>query len=170
MELHSNLYYRHADAEVMAKLGRLFETHRGDADKFIALASEINPQHGAELATEILDSVDNLEYDLGPELLYPVEGYSIAHFVHGSAGDEFMEAILFFIKALVPDIHAQAWGCGDDDPWEFWFKFEGDELIREDDEPLNDPEEDEEIKANVYAWWHADMPEKIKEGFLNRND
>ena len=30
--------------------------------------------------------------------------------------------------------------------------------------------EDEEIKANVYAWWHADMPEKIKEGFLNRND
>ena len=167
MELHSNLYYRHANAQIMSKLDQLFQKHRGDADKFITLASSINPKSGAELARDILDTVDNVEFDLGPELLYPIEGFSIAHFVHGSAGDEFIEAILFFLKALVPDIHVQAWGCGDDDPWEFWFKFEGDELIREDDEPFNDPAEDEEIKASIYNWWHADLPEKIKEGFLN---
>lgn len=34
----------------------------------------------------------------------------------------------------------------DDDPWEFWFKFEGDELIREDDEPLNDPKKTKKSK------------------------
>jgi hypothetical protein len=169
MELHSNLYYRHADAQIMSKLDRLFEEHRGDSDKFIALACDINPENGAELAREILETVDNIEFDLGPELLYPIEGYSIAHFVHGSSGDEFIEAILFFLKALAPSIQAQAWGCGDDDPWEFWFKFEGDELLREDDEPFNDPEEDEEIKANIYTWWHAGLPQQIKEGFLNEN-
>lgn len=167
MELHSNLYYKHSDAKITAKLDRLFQEHQGDSNKFIALANEINSEHGSELATEILDSVDSLEYDLRPELLYPIEGYSLAHFVHGSLGDEFMEAILLFVKALIPDIHIQAWGCGDEDPWEFWFRFEGDELIREDDEPLNDPDEDSEIKASIYAWWHAEMPEKIKEGFLN---
>ena len=81
-----------------------------------------------------------------------------------------IENILLFLKGLLPNIHAQAWGCGDDDPWEFWFKFEGDELIREDDEPLNDPDEDEEIKASIYAWWHQDLPPEIKEGFLNEEE
>lgn len=167
MEMHSNLYYKHPDAQIMSKLDRLFQEHRGDASQFTVLVCDINPEHGAELAEDILNTVDNIEFDLGPESLYSLAGYSIAHFVHGSSGDEFMEAILLFLKALLPDIHAQAWGCGDDDPWEFWFKFEGDELIREDDEPLNDPEEDEEIKASIYTWWHADLPKEIKEGFLN---
>lgn len=40
-----------------------------------------------------------------------------------------------------------------------------DELVREDDEPLNDPEEDEEIKASIYAWWHADLLKKLKKAF-----
>ena len=167
MELHSNLYYKHKNVQIMSNIDRLFKEHHGNADTFTAVAIELNPHCGQELAEDILNTVDNIEFDLGPESLCSVEGYSIAHFVHGSAGDEFVEAILLFLKALVPDIHAQAWGCGDDDPWEFWFKFNGDELIREDDEPLNDPEEDQEIKANIYLWWHTDMPKNIKEGFLN---
>ena len=52
----------------------------------------------------------------------------------------------------------------------FFFKFEDDKLVREDDEPFNDPDEDEEIKTSIYAWWHAEMPEKIKEGFLNQEE
>ncbi|WP_010111278.1 hypothetical protein [Acinetobacter sp. P8-3-8] len=167
MEMHSNLYYKHPDSKVMADLNRLFKQHQGDKDKFIAAAITLNPEHGQELASDLLDSVDNVEFDLGPETIQSIEGFSIAHFVHGSSGDEFIEAILLFLKALLADIHTQAWGCGDDDPWEFWFKFEGDELIREDDEPFNDPEEDEEIKASIYTWWHTGLPEKIKEGFLN---
>lgn len=167
MEMHSNVYYKHADSKVMADLDRLFKEHQGDKDKFVAAATTLNPEHGQELALDLLDSVDNVEFDLGPETIQSIEGYSIAHFVHGSSADEFIEAILLFLKALLADIHTQAWGCGDDDPWEFWFKFEGDELVREDDEPFNDSEEDEEIKASIYTWWHADLPKKIKEGFLN---
>ena len=167
MEMHSNLYYKHTDLKVMAELNRLFEEHKGDQDKFIAIAIALNSEQGLELATDLLDSVDNVEFDLGPETIQSIEGFSIAHFVHGSSGDEFIEAILLFLKALIPDIHAQAWGCGDDDPWEFWYKFEGDKLVREDDEPFNDPDEDEEIKTSIYTWWHAGFPNKIKEGFLN---
>jgi hypothetical protein len=35
---------------------------------------------------------------------------------------------------------------------------------------LNDPDEDEEIKASIYTWWHQDLPSEIKEGFLNEED
>lgn len=168
MEMHSNVYYRHADSKVMAALDHLFESHKGNQDIFVTSAIAIHPELGEALAIDITNSVDDLEFDLGPESVDQIEGYSIAHFVHGSSGDEFIEAILLFLKALVPDIDTQAWGCGDDDPWEFWFKFEGNELIREDDEPFNDPEEDEAIKSSIYTRWHKDFPEKIKEGFLNQ--
>ena len=168
MELHSNVYYTHPSIEIMQKLDRLFQEHHGNQDKFIAVAVELNAQSGQELAEELLNTVDNIEFDLAPESLHSIADYSVAHFVHGSSGDEFIEAILLFLKALLPDINTLAWGCGDDDPWEFWFKFEGDELIREDDEPFNDPEQDEEIKSSIYTWWHASLTEKIKEGFLNQ--
>ncbi|ATZ63408.1 hypothetical protein [Acinetobacter bereziniae] len=168
MELHSNIYYKHPNPNLMLKLDELFKAHRGDQDKFMTSAVEINPEMGYELAEDLLNTVDNVEFDLGPESIYAVDGYSIAHFVHGSSGDEFVEAIVLFLKSLLDEIDVRAWGCGDDDPWEFWFKFEEDELIREDDEPFNDPEEDEEIKSSIYTWWHAGLPEKIKEGFLNQ--
>lgn len=109
----------------MHKLDALFKEHQGDAEIFKQLVITINPTDGAELAQDLIDLVDQVEYDLGSESLHRSEGYSIAHFVHGSSGDEFMQAILDFLKNLVPDIHTQAWGYGDDDPWEFWFKFEG---------------------------------------------
>lgn len=168
MELHSNLYYTHPDASIMDKLDALFTQHRGNDSVFLQAAATINVDEGAALAQDLMDQVDSVEFDLGPESVSRTAGYSVAHFVHGSAGDEFIEAILLFLKSLLPEIHAQAWGCGDDDPWEFWFKFEGNELIREDDEPFNDPDEDEDIKASIYLWWHQDMPAEIREGFLNR--
>ncbi|MFW1799248.1 hypothetical protein ACG9YX_04305 [Acinetobacter nematophilus] len=168
MELHSNLYYTHSSPQIRLKIDALFQQHRGDQDKFIASAITLNPELGQELAADLLNTVDNIEFDLGPESIHAVDDYSIAHFVHGSSGDEFIEAIVLFLKSLLPEIDVRAWGCGDDDPWEFWFKFEQDELIREDDEPFNDPEEDQEIQSSIYTWWHEGLPEKIKEGFLNQ--
>ncbi len=167
MELHSNLYYKHSDVNIINKLDFLFTQHQGEESLFLQAAAAINADEGAALAQDLLDLVDSVEFDLGPESVFRTAGYSVAHFVHGSAGDEFIEAILLFLKSLLPEIHAQAWGCGDDDPWEFWFKFEDGELIRKDDEPFNDPDDDEQIKASVYVWWHQDMPEEIREGFLN---
>ena len=167
MELHSNLYYHHPDISVMERIDQLFRQHQDNPVTFLQLAGAINAEYGIELAQELLDQVDQMEYDLAPETAYRLAGYSILHFVHGSSGDDIMEAILFFLKSLSPELQVQAWGCGDDDPWEFWLKFEGDELIREDDEPFNDPDEDLNIKAEIYTWWHEGLPAEIKEGFLN---
>lgn len=166
MELHSRVYYKHPDAKVMGQLERLFKDHDGSSERFLEVALTINLE-STELAQDLLDQVDSIQYDLGPETLNYIAGYAVLDFTHGSEGDEVIENILVFLKALIPEISVQAWGCGDDDPWEFWFKFDGDELIREDDEPFNDPDEDEEIKASIYAWWHQDLPSEIKEGFLN---
>ena len=169
MELHSNLYYHHPDSVIMDQLDHLFQQHQDNPVTFVQLASTINPEYGAELAQELIDQVDQIEYDLAPESLVYVAGFAVLDFTHGSNGDENIENILLFLKELLPDIHVQARGQGDDDPWEFWFKFDGDELVREDDEPFNDPEDDEEIKASIYQWWHEGMPEQIKEGFLNED-
>ena len=62
MEIHSNLYYKHADAQIMSKLDRLFQEHRGDASQFTALVCDINPDHGAELAEDGVNPVDNSEF------------------------------------------------------------------------------------------------------------
>ena len=167
MELHSVLYYRHPQTEVMAQLDALWQSHEGDAAAIIAAAQDLNAEQGAELAQDLIDSVDEVEWDLRPDSLYRSAGFSVAHFVHGSMGDENMENIVAFVHDLLPGIQVQAWGCGDDDPWEYWFKYDGDELVREDDEPFNDPEDDADIKASIYAWWHQDLPEQIKVGFLN---
>lgn len=166
MELHSRVYYKHPDSTIMGQLEALFTTHHGDEEKFSQAALLINPQAG-EITQELLDLIDSIEHDLEPETLDYVAGFAVLDFTHGSNGDENIENILIFLKGLLPEIVVQAWGCGDDDPWEFWFKFNGDELVREDDEPFNDPEQDEEIKASIYAWWHQGLPAEIKEGFLN---
>ena len=86
MELHSNLYFKHPNPEIMNKLDRLFQEHRGNAEIFKQIAITINPTEGEELAKDLIDQIDQVEYDLGPESLYRFEGYSIAHFVHGSSG------------------------------------------------------------------------------------
>jgi hypothetical protein len=168
VELHSRLYYKHLDDQVMKQLEALFTTHHGDEEKFIQSSLVINPEAG-DTTQELLDQIDSVEYDLAPESLVYVAGFAVLDFTHGSNGDENIENILLFLKELLPDIHVQARGQGDDDPWEFWFKFDGDEMVREDDEPFNDPEDDEEIKASIYQWWHEGMPEQIKEGFLNED-
>ncbi|AUZ04043.1 MULTISPECIES: hypothetical protein [Vitreoscilla] len=171
MELHSNLYYKHPNTNTMDVLDALFLSAKDNEAAWLALAAQLNAEQGASLAQELWSQVDEPEFDLNPESSYRHEGYSIAHFVHGSMGDENMEAILEFLLALLPDIQAQAWGCGDDDPWEFWFKFnEQGQLVRKDDEPYQDEEEDEHIQATIYAWWHKGLPESIKEGFLNETD
>lgn len=166
MELHSRVYYKHPDSKLMGQLETLFTQHEGISEKFLQATLAIRPE-STDLVQDILDQVDSVQFDLAPGTLDYVAGFAVLDFVHGSSGDEIVENILIFLKGLLPEIIVQAWGCGDDDPWEFWFKFNGDELIREDDEPFNDPEEDEEIKASIYAWWHQDLPAEIKEGFLN---
>ncbi len=169
-ELHSNIYYKHDDSSKMEILDSLFYESKNDLDKLPSLCGSINPLNGASLAKELISFVGEPEYDLDAESLNKIDGYSVCHFVHGSGGDYIVGEIIKFLYSLCPEIHAQAWGCGDDDPWEYWFKFENGLLKRKDDEPEMDEDEDEEIKNTIYAWWHDSMPDSIKEGFLNEMD
>jgi hypothetical protein len=154
----------------MNLLDSIFYESKGDTDKIESLCKELNSEKGVELSKELVEYVDEPKYDLDAESLSKIEGYSVCHFVHGSSGDEFVGKIIEFLYCLCPDIHAQAWGCGDDDPWEFWFKYENGSVERQDDEPEMDEDEDEDIKNTVYKWWHETMPSSIKEGFLNEID
>ena len=170
MEIHSHIYYKHANPKINVLFDQLFSNVDGNKADFLAISTSIHPELGAVLAQDLMDQVDSVAHDLGTEMLKHQAGYSIAYFCHGSAGDEFIEMIVQFIQDLSPDIHVQAWAHGDDDPWEFWLKFEDGELIRKDNEPFQDPEEDEMIYETIYAWWHQQMPKEIKEGYLNHED
>ncbi|WP_411992216.1 BRCT domain-containing protein [Agarivorans sp. DSG3-1] len=165
-ELHSNVYYKHKSPEVMKYLDKLFQEVEGE-EEIHKLCIAINPSNGEDLAQKLIDTIDDPYLELAAEDFEKIEGYSVCSFVHGTMGDEIVGEIVSFLYALCPDIHAQAWGCGDDDPWEYWFKFEDGSLKREDDEPANDDEEDEEILQTIYEWWHKTMPESIREGILN---
>ena len=168
-ELHSNVYFKHESSEVMSQLDSLFYESKGNQSEFTSTCQALNPVNGAELAAELIRYVDEPKHDLQAESLNNNEGYSVCHFVHGTGGDDIIGKLVEFLYRLCPEIHAQAQGCGDDDPWEFWFKFEGGLLKREDDHPVMDLEdgEDQEIKETIYAWWHESMPEAIQEGLLN---
>ena len=167
MEISSHIYYRHPNSDIHALFDQLFSNVNGNEADFLALSTSISPQTGADIAQTLIESVDSVIHDLGAETIEHQAGYSIAHFCHGSDGNDLVEIIVQFIQDLSPDIHVQAWASGDDDPWEFWLKFENGKLIRQDDEPLDDPDEDEIIYETIYTWWHKDMPSEIKEGFLN---
>jgi NAD-dependent DNA ligase len=160
----------HEDPEIMDLLDSLFEDSNGDAEKFTSFCETINPDNGAKLSKELISFVDEPRYDLDAETISRTAGYSVCHFVHGTGGDDIVGTIIEFLYLLCPDIHAQAWGCGDDDPWEYWFKYENGSVRREDDEPEMDEEEDEEIMNTIYAWWHETMPNAIREGVLNELD
>ena len=169
-ELHSNIYFKHNDSKIMELLDSLFYESKGDIEKISSLCETINPSKGVALSKELISFVDEPQHDLDAESIDKIDKYSVCHFVHGSGGDDIVGKIIEFLYSLCPEIHAQAWGCGDDDPWEYWFKFENGSIKREDDEPEMDEDEDEGIKDTIYAWWHESMPDSIKEGFLNEID
>jgi len=71
-----------------------------------------------------------------------------------------------FLGKLCSDIDVRACLTGDDDPWEFFFRWQNGTAKRAGYEP--DYEEAEKDKLpDVYLWWHKGLPEGIKDGFIN---
>ena len=94
-------------------------------------------KNGAALAADFYDHIIEIYFDdFGSENIWEDSGYSVSHWVGGSGGDEMQNDLMHFIYNLCPDIHAQSWGCGDDDPWEFWFKYENGQVLHWYDEPF----------------------------------
>lgn len=188
-ELHSNLFFKHKDKTIHNLFCSLVEicdlNHINKIDneseqltKFIDICTQINPDQGASLAKDFIKYNDGY----GSESTWEAdEGYQGAHFVDGSSGDDNIGDLVFFFYSLSNDLHVQAWGCGDDDPWEFWFKVEDGELVRKDDEPeygepftgtaYDEEGDSEEVDLKpIYDWWHKDLPDGIKQGFCNEDE
>lgn len=56
-ELHSNIYYKHEDPEIMDMLDSLFKEPNGDTGKFTLLCESINSENGAKLSKELIAHV-----------------------------------------------------------------------------------------------------------------
>ena len=170
-ELHSNIYFKHSNSRIHKNVASLFKSLYAEDDKANTIAAEINPDHGEELLRSFLDSIDS-EYgdSIYPEAVDKLKQYYRVHLVNGGSGDYIAGRTVKFLYELCPDIHSQAWGCGDDDPWEYWFRYVDGKLIRCDDEPLMDEEDDARIESTIYRWWHEAMPSYIAEGFLNNQN
>ena len=176
-ELHTNLYFKHSNPETQEKLKSVFGTIN-DRPKPVyedietglpEKATEISPDKGKELANELLSTVTN-SYgsptdDLFAESRWDKAGYHALHFVHGSSGTDIIELIVDFIGELAPGVDVRACLCGDDDPWEIFYRYENGSVKQEYFEP--DEIEDPDELPEVYLWWHDGLPSEIKDGFLN---
>jgi hypothetical protein len=173
-EMYINVYFRHDDPEMHAKLVRLFEQGNASGDDasrraFIDIASEINPEQGEGIATAFLNDLrDKILEMFGFEDISDISGFCCASTTCGGGGDRYAARCVKLLYHLCPGIQAQAWGMGDDDPWEFWFKHVDGHLVRHDDEPFDG--NDNRIKGTIYRWWHEGLPAAIKEGMLNDAD
>lgn len=177
-ELHSNFYFKHPDSATHQQLVAMFreldlrskkKTRPATEKSFVRKAILVCPDRGETLALNLLEKI-HTEFgeSLQAESIERCAGYCVSHWVNGSSGAEIQQALIEFISALCPTIRAQSWGCGDDEPWEYWLKNEDGCVFRFDDAPFDD--NDDKLKGTVYRWWHEGLPASIKAGFLNDSD
>lgn len=177
MELQINLYVRHDNSELNAFLYDFFSAANINSKNFIksdddrnkyleSKCCSVNEASGEVLFTEFINSlrqdhlVDSFEFESSSE----IAGFKVIHSIYGSNGGDVVVSIISFLNRLIPGIQAQAWGCGDEDPWEFWIKLEknGEISIRENSPGPGVQE--------IYEWWHKTMPESVNEGFLEDSE
>ncbi len=172
-EIYVNVYFRHQDPSTHASLVRLIETGAGQDDAsrqgFVDLAAEINADKGEGIAKAFLrDLDDRIHEHFGFDDVDDVAGFCRASATCGGGGDRYAARCVKLLYHLCPGIQAQAWGMGDDDPWEFWLKHEDGHLVRHDAEPFDGY--DARIRSTIYRWWHDGLPDVIREGMLNDSD
>ena len=169
MNIESTLYYRHVDLSIMRKIDELLTQHNGDSQKFRRLAKRLHTSRGHLYAEDFMHEIFDLHFDLHPEKIIHLAGFSIVHFEHGRYSQETLKALMMFLKKLIPDLHIQAWAYSLDEMREFWLKFEEQQLKCIQDHPHVDLIQAQDVLSSIYPWWHSTMPGQIHEGILNQN-
>lgn len=169
MNIKSTLYYRHADISIMRKIDELLSQHQGNHKKFRQMAKRLHSSRGHLYADHFIHEVFDLQFDLHPEKLIRLAGFSVVHFEHGRYQQQTLETLMLFLKQLIPDLHIQGWAYSLEDMQEFWLKFEEQQLKCMHDQPYLDLTRSQEILNSVYPWWHATMPVQIHAGILNQS-
>ncbi|MEJ2045686.1 MAG: BRCT domain-containing protein [Reinekea sp.] len=177
MELQINLYVRHEDREMNKFLFDFFSATNCNSKYFISSIKDRNAYLSNKckclnnaLGKELFDDfssllkrsyfADSLEFEASSE----ISGFTVMHSIYGSNGGDFVVSIIEFLNKLLPGVQAQAWGCGDDDPWEFWVKLETNrEVSCRENTPGPGVQE-------IYDWWHETMPDSINEGLMGDSE
>ncbi|MBU2714219.1 hypothetical protein [Zooshikella harenae] len=177
-ELHTNLYIKHHDQELNAKLTKVFKTindkpepnFKKTKENLLNDALAVSPDNAKELVKSLLKSVKKVYGSpsgyLVAESRQQIGDYHSYHFVHGRSGIDIIRKIIWFLGKLAPGIDVRACLVGDDDPWEIFYRFENGEVVNEYYEPDYD-EAKEDTLPEVYQWWHEGLPSRIKDGFIN---
>ncbi|WP_020409992.1 hypothetical protein [Hahella ganghwensis] len=166
-ELHSKLYYHHPNPTTHARLKEFIESLCETDDTIFQAAQSLNFDSGESLVKRFLNELHNrYQEHLHPESTLDIEGYWISQFTNSAQGDHLIGKLVKLLSDLCPNIHAQAWGYGDQDTWEFWYKCEGGRLLRCENE-LYSEKDNERTYNTVYRWWHDKLPGQIQAGLLN---
>lgn len=182
MELHTNIYWNHPDPAIHKAIRDMFAvadvnspecvwTKNEKDAAFIRKARALDAEAGEMVATNLVDRLNTqFASDLGSETITEIDGFYRMHMIGDADGDEVAGLLVELLYDLAPGIHAQAWGFADEGNWEFCFKMEDGEIVRKDAEPDPDDGKDSPIYQNFYLWWHAGMPDSVREGVLNEDD
>ena len=167
-DLYINLYMTHENEEVLSFLTHALTGVEIGKENALTLAKKFSAD-GEPLVDELFkhQHVGRFNFDTDTD---EEDGYRVFHLVQGEWGDSSMVHFIDFLYRLIPGIHAQAWGYAEDDPWEFFIKFENDRAIKQEHVPWEDHQMDEDALEYIYKWWHEDMPDEIEAGLLSGED
>lgn len=166
--IHTNLYFSHENEELMAKLADTLNGATVDRQTAYAIAEEFNPGHAA-LVDQLFQHKSTTGFDFEPGA-DEEHGYYILQLQQGERGETSMVHFIEFLRALIPGIQALAWGYAEDDPWEFFIKYDNGRVIKQEHIPWEDEQLDEKAIEYIYHWWHEDLPDEIEAGLLAVDD
>ncbi|MGD8939544.1 MAG: hypothetical protein PVJ72_09200 [Gammaproteobacteria bacterium] len=166
--LYTNLYITHANEELLSALSSALAGVDLDYKKAQSFGAQFSP-NGEQLVDELFKHKYVNEFDF-EEDAEEEHGYIVFHLEQGEWGDSGMVHFIDFLYALIPGIHAQAWGYAENDPWEFFVKYEDGRAIKQEHVPWEDEQMDTDALEYIYKWWHDDMPDEIEAGLLSDDD
>ena len=166
--IHTHLYVSHENEELLSRLADTLNGATVDRETAYSIADEFNPDHSA-----LVDELFKHKYTTGFNFEPGADeehGYYILQLQQGERGESSMVRFIEFLYALIPGVHALAWGYTEDDPWEYFVKYENGRAIMQEHIPWEDPQMDQKAIEYIYHWWHEDLPDEIEAGLLASDD
>lgn len=166
--IRTNLYITHENQELLAKLSEALNGANVDKETAYTFAEEFNPNPAT-----LVDKLFGYNYTRGFNFESGADeehGFYILQLLLEEGGENSMVHFIEFLYELIPGIHAQVWGYTEDDPWEYFIKYENGRAIKQEHIPWEDEQMDENALEYIYHWWHEDLPDEIEAGLLATED
>jgi hypothetical protein len=166
--IHTNLYITHENEELLVKLVDALNGAAVDKETACSIVKKFDLSR-LSLADELFKHKYVTRFDFAPGA-DEEHGYYILQLRHGEGGESGTVHFVEFLYALIPGIQALAWGYGEDEPWEYFIKYEKGRAIKQEHIPWEDRKMDQNAIEYIYHWWHEDLPDEIEAGLLNSEE